>query len=433
MKDTLKKVLHLIGSARLAIFLFFVLAVFSIVGTILPQGANPDYYIKHFGTTLGTWMLKLHMDDVYHSWWYVSTLFLFMVNLVVCSFLRFPISWKLFKRDPSKVDPERLPNKMSLTIKKEFSRLAAYISDVLGFERVETKDGVLFIKDKHRWGYLSVYIVHFSLLLIILGAIIGALKGFRGNMWLPEGTTSNEVFLYRHQGSVFLPFSIKLNKFKIEFYPNGMVKEYISKVTIIDGKKRIQKVIRVNHPLHYKGISFYQASYDELPSFKLLVTLGSEKKEIKLAPMNPAVINNRYLVILENYYTNHPQFLVLQINLVDQITGKRREFFLTSMSPKEINFENQKMKFAFKGIKVTYISILQVKKDPGLVFVFLGFGLMIFGLLLVYFFEPKTIWIFLSPVDKEKTKVILGASAKRERDMLRLKLEEIAEKLEKEA
>jgi len=428
----MNKIIKFLGSARLAIFLFFVLAVFSIFGTIIPQGASPEYYLQHFGSTFGSLIIKLHLDDAYHSWWYISALFLFLVNLVVCSLQRLPISLKLYKKDPFSVNPEHLPNKYTLELKKELSRVVAFISDVLGFRKKEVEGGYLFVKDKNRWGYLSVYVVHFSLILIIVGAIIGALKGFRGDMFLPEGTSSNEVVLPRHQGSKFLDFFVKLNKFKIEYYPNGMVKEYISNVTIEDNSTKLTRIIRVNHPLTYKGVSFYQASYDEIPSFDIVVKEGHEKKTVVVAPMNPAIVGNRYLLILEAYSPHHPHFIVIKLNVVDQFTGKNKEVFLISNNPKTIKLGSTPIQLDLKGMKVTYVSILQVKKDPGVILVFLGFAMMIFGLLLVYFFEPKTFWIFVKPLGGEKVKLVLGASAKRERDMLRLKVEELAERIEKE-
>jgi len=58
--------------------------------------------------------------------------------------------------------------------------------------------------------------------------------------------------------------------------------------------------------------------------------------------------------------------------------------------------------------------------------------LMILGLFWVYFFDPKTFWVFVKQKNKE-IEVILGARAKREKESLKLKLEELAKKIQKEA
>ena len=51
------------------------------------------------------------------------------------------------------------------------------------------------------------------------------------------------------------------------------------------------------------------------------------------------------------------------------------------------------------------------------------------GLLGVYFFEPKTFWIFVTSSEKRKIILNMGAHAKRERDTLKLKLEKLANRI----
>ncbi len=63
---------------------------------------------------------------------------------------------------------------------------------------------------------------------------------------------------------LFLPFSLRLERFSIENY-NGTSNpaSYSSRVTVLDGIPRGQATISMNEPLHYHGITFYQASYEE--------------------------------------------------------------------------------------------------------------------------------------------------------------------------
>ncbi len=62
--------------------LILVLAIIlaSIAGTILPQQGL-------HGLT-GRWYSLLQLDDVFHSWWYVTLLALAALNLMACSFYR---------------------------------------------------------------------------------------------------------------------------------------------------------------------------------------------------------------------------------------------------------------------------------------------------------------------------------------------------------
>lgn len=62
-----------------------------------------------------------------------------------------------------------------------------------------------------------------------------------------------------------LPFSIKLDDFKLERYPGSMTpSSYASDVTLIDKEKGINKPypIYMNHVLDHRGYRFFQSSYD---------------------------------------------------------------------------------------------------------------------------------------------------------------------------
>ena len=60
-----------------------------------------------------------------------------------------------------------------------------------------------------------------------------------------------------------LGFTVKCTDFRVSLYPSGQPKEYASDIEILDDKGNILKQgrIRVNEPLSYKGIYFYQSSY----------------------------------------------------------------------------------------------------------------------------------------------------------------------------
>lgn len=420
----MKKIINFLSSAKLAIVLFFVLAAFSTLGTLLPQGAPPQVYLMKYGETFGKLILYFGLNDTYHSWWYIFSLFLFLTNLILCSIKRFPVSWKLYKKDPVKINLANLPFKQTLRIKENFEKLENKLLS-LGFKKVIKGEEKIFIKDKCRWSYLSVYFVHFSLVLVILGGIIGGIWGYRGNMFLFEGGSSNQVMPFRGDKPIFLPFTVKLNKFKLELYPDGTPKEYISYITIIDEKNKVNATVRVNHPFTYKGITFYQASYDVIPEFVIEVKTKGIKGTYTLAPNNPLFIENRYTIVLEGYRA-HRGFVACKIAVFDAETGSSKETFLIQGRTTRFHLGNIPFSISMKEIKEKYASGLQVKKDPGVPLVYLGFLTIIIGLIAVYFCEPKTFWAYL----KEKEKLlILGATSKRDRAELKLELQRLAEEL----
>ena len=94
-----------LASVKLAVGVFIILALSSIVGTIVEQQAEPAKNIallaKFFGDsaapTVYNIFAKLGFMDMYHSWWFISFLLIFSINLIVCSLDRFPKTWKLVK------------------------------------------------------------------------------------------------------------------------------------------------------------------------------------------------------------------------------------------------------------------------------------------------------------------------------------------------
>lgn len=430
----MKKLLDQLASAKLAIVLFFVLAVFSILGTIIPQGQPEAFYLQKYGTALGKIILLLQINDAYYSWWYISTLFLFLANLIACSIKRLPFTLKLYKRNPLEVNPQNLPNKVEISLNIDFPRLVSFIQDRLAFKKGKefSNEGALFYKQINKYAFFSVYFVHFSLVVIIIGALIASLFGYRGNMNILEGESSNIVQPFRKKEPIYLDFSVKLNQFILETYPNGMPKEYISNVTFVEGNKTSNAIIKVNQPAKYKDITFYQATYNVIPEFKIKYSLNGETGEAILSPFKPFSIKNRYSVALQDYGQAHG-FIYLRVWIIDEETAETREgLIISGFPPLEANFSDKKLSLEFIDVgKIYYMTGLQVKKDPGKWVVYLGFILMMFGLFLVYYYDPQTYWIYVAK-GENSLKVILGAYAKRERQSIRVKLEELAEKIKKE-
>lgn len=58
------------------------------------------------------------------------------------------------------------------------------------------------------------------------------------------------------------PFTVKLEKFLIDYYPEGSVREYRSRVTITEpGKVPYVRNVRVNHPVRVGDYDIYQMSW----------------------------------------------------------------------------------------------------------------------------------------------------------------------------
>ena len=116
------------------------------------------------------------------------------------------------------------------------------------------------------WKKMTVCTLHASILLILLGALLTMLTGQHGRMKL-EPNRSNSHFFIQEKGEVTkeaLPFSLTLDRFEIEKYPNSnKPKDFVSYLQLNDGESQKDVVISMNHILRHKHYRFYQSDYDE--------------------------------------------------------------------------------------------------------------------------------------------------------------------------
>jgi len=443
----LNSIVNALGSARLAIGLFFILAILSIFGTLIPQGQPLDFYLMKYGQSLGRVIHLFQLDDAYHSPWYIGSLFLFMVNLTICYLKRLPFTIKLYKRNPAEVKVEALPNKLQIQVSNPLEKITSFIEKELKFTKI--KDD-LYYKKENSLAHFSVYVIHFSLIVIIIGALIGAIWGFRGNMSILEGEESNIVQPFRKNDPIQLDFKVRLNKFILETYPNGMPKEYISNVTIIDGNKTIDAIIKVNAPVKYKDVTFYQASYDIIPVFDFKFKINNKVYETNLSKLEPFTTEDGLSIAITDYGQAHGLIFV-RLWILDEKEEKEKQVLalMTNIEmqheelPNMLCFDGNQGMFPCNTIEVgkhtieaklknvsseIYITGLQAKKDPGVFIVYVGFILMMLGLFFVYYFEPRIYWIHLTPKE-DLVEITFGAYAKRDRAGIKMKLQELANKI----
>jgi cytochrome c biogenesis protein len=257
-------------SVKLALFCFFTLAFASIVGTIIPQNETPVFYIQKYGEKTAEIFRLLNIPDMYNSWWFVSLLALFSINLIVCSIDRLPTVWKMVTMDnlATKIGRlEKMTPRNRFVSSKPLQEVAAEVEQTLrgtGWkpDQRQTEGGILLFAQKTPWVRFGVYIVHLSILVIFTGAIIGALFGSKGSIMAREKSTVPFYFSYGSGERIPLGFELRVNDFSLTYYDNGAPKEYRSDLTVIDnGQEVLNKSIVVNDPLSYKGFTFYQSSY----------------------------------------------------------------------------------------------------------------------------------------------------------------------------
>jgi cytochrome c biogenesis protein len=399
----LSAVWRLFASIRLTFVLLLSLAATSIIGTLIPQNDDPAFYVARFGETTYRFFSALGLFDMYHSWWFQLLMLLLAANVVVCSADRISAGRRiLFVRRPrfhagrflnlpqrAAFDDERPP----ASLKPLF---AAYARRKLKALQVDAdEEGFMIFGETGRWTRFGVYVVHLSVVLLLVGGLIGSIFGFDGFVTIPEGESVQQIRLRSSGEPLTLGFSIRCDDFSVSFYESGAPKEFRSSLTILEnGQPVLKKDIIVNDPLRYGGISIFQSSYGTLPAGAAVLSFTS--RETGMVYTKKAAIGAE-ITLPENFGT----FVLTELRrqalfrghpvgdaLVGRLTppgGSPEEVVLPIRFPTFDKMRKGHVVIAVDEVKEKYYTGLQVNKDPGVWVVYAGFVLMIVGCFVTFF------------------------------------------------
>jgi cytochrome c biogenesis protein len=405
---------------------------------------------------------------MYHSWWFSAILLLLVINLISCSLHRLPGVWsqifptskpgelddsilktlpfvekikiqnqvKTMKEDINICLKRWLKNKnnlffLGLIFPMMISLLFSLIIELsfLGFivtflswtfygfllfiffgwfrvkKDIETDSAVTIYLEKGRFSRLGVYIVHLSILIIVIGGLMGSFYGFKGFVNILEGETVDQIYLRVKDEKVSksIGFSVRCDDFNITYYDlpgrkEKYVKEYTSHLTILEnGKEVLKKTVQVNHPLHYKGLAFYQSSYGAIHNVTLGIQWKGKKEKTVFQVMegntSPIPNSNNLIRVLKAEHQVHSFGEGVQVVLFKP-NQEPRPFWLLKSFPKFDEQRKDEFILTFEGFTEKEYTGLSVTKDPGVNVVYLGCYLLVFwGLVVSFFFSHQRVWV----------------------------------------
>lgn len=292
---------------RFAISLLSILAIASIVGTVLKQAEPYNNYIIQLGPFWFQVYEKLGLYDVYHAGWFLLILTFLVASVSVCIWRNAPNFAREMKSYREQVSEQSLAAfKHKHEVETPHSpevfatQAEAYLTGQ-GYQvkRVPREEGLLLAAKAGKWNRLGYFLAHAAIVMICIGGLmdgnlvfkaqqlLGMKKietrdipqsqvpaisrltpdnpSFRGSVQIPEGSSADVAFLNVADGYLVqdLPFTIALKQFRIEHYSTGQPKSFESDLELFDhaGKKIREATIAVNHPLIHDGIAIYQASF----------------------------------------------------------------------------------------------------------------------------------------------------------------------------
>ncbi len=434
-------------SLKLSISLLILLALTSIIGTVIPQSPPPEYF-ETISQAKKSLYSAFGFFDMYHSWWFMLLLYLLTVNLIACSIKRLPRVWKNIS-EPNLVLDTGLEKSLSLIHEFKMEGNAAALRDKMAaFLKGEFAQPVVtevegeyhLFAQKTPYCRLGVYVVHFSIIVIFIGAMIGSYFGYKGFVNIVEGTAASTVYNPRTDKQMDLGFAVKCEKFSVSFYDTGAPKEFRSILTILENGQPVPGYtnvpIIVNSPLTYKGINFYQASYGPAGEgavyhFSVRQRTGGAAVPLTVHDGEKAPLPGggfiQVVKIVPEVKMYMPQLSgAAAITEVISPAGVSQQVILFQKYPRFDERRGGEQILTYDGADEKFYTGLQVAKDPGVWVVWLGCALMVAGICMAFFFSHKRVWIKTT-----NGRVIFGGTASKNPAGFQLIFDDLVGKLKK--
>ncbi|MEJ2588164.1 MAG: cytochrome c biogenesis protein ResB [Deltaproteobacteria bacterium] len=413
------------SSVKLTVALLIILAMVSVLGTLIPQSEGAAEFARTLSPFVRRLFVSLDLFDVYHSLWFRILMGLLTLNIVVCSLDRFQGTWKRFttRPRPDREKPfENLPPENTFTTHAPETETSTAVHDFLTskYKKLRAKAvgrDHFFYGERGGYALFGVYLVHLSVLFILVGSLVGSFFGFEAYVNIVEGETVDTAISRKSMRPIPLGFEVTCDDFNVDFYENGAPKEYRSAVTFRkDGQEIMRQSIRVNHPATFNGVTFYQSNYGTVPGRTVhlkIVKTGDESNPLSIEAEAGKSLSLpggegtfRVMDLRANIMDLGPAALVS----VKPKNGKTTEFWIfrdrerakAILPPAMLNSPKFNASafapytFQLEKLDTRYYTGLQVNKDPGVPIVWLGCFLMVAGLFITFFTSHRRIWVRVS-------------------------------------
>ncbi|MEE8600834.1 cytochrome c biogenesis protein ResB [Euzebya tangerina] len=274
-----------------ALVLLFILATATLVATFIPQEPVIASTVSAWregtegpGAGVARVLDALSLFDVFGSWWFAVLTVALLVSLTACLIPR----WRVFFRNV------RMPANAGANLRRlshsiELTRPAGASEDEVldavqpvfrtyRSRRVISPDGrARLAVERGHWREGGSLVFHTSFYLLLIGVALGSAFSFTGQIDIAEGERFADTPLgYQarsagtfwdesdHRGAI-----TTIDDFEVTYLDGDnrfVADEFVSTVTFegADGTTRTEE-IRVNHPVHFDGLTYYQRAFGFAP------------------------------------------------------------------------------------------------------------------------------------------------------------------------
>lgn len=292
-------------SMRTALVLLFLLALAAIPGALLPQRNLNEQKVAQYiadRPTLGPWMDRFELFDVFSSFWFTAVYVLLFISLVGCILPRVLDHYRALRTPPVRVprNLSRLPHHYSETVDGTPDEVIEQARNQLRGWRTEVREGkrdgaIELSAEKGYTRELGNLVFHLALVGLLVAIAAGKLFGYEGNVIVIANngpgfcTTSPAVFDSFRAGNVndgtgMTPMCVRVKDFKADYLTNGQAEMFTSNITYQAGDDLQSNTwrdaqISVNHPLRVAGDRLYLQGHGYAPKFTVTFPDGQTRTE----------------------------------------------------------------------------------------------------------------------------------------------------------
>lgn len=348
LMNILKRGFDGLASVALAIPLLVLIAAATVLGTVIPQGRNVAL-VSSAPEWVSGLNVYIQLNDIFHSWWYLSLLALLGLSLLAITIKRVPVVWQ----------------------------------------------------QRGRGIAIGILLAHAGVLLFLGGAIYSGSSGFRYYTQLIEG----DVKVLPD-----LPFVIKLDRFDLEYYPGDafadegtsprVARRQESTLSLFKHGSTFQQITTApGQPVQVRGVTLLPDQANIGWAFSLVVRdPGGREKVIPIMPWAPELIS---LGVSKQHLLAHKVTVseAAQSRADEVVKPDATEVFLLDQESGEsrsLGFASEATPVTVNGYTITPWNIrpytgMHIYQRQGMPLVISGIVCLMAGLLITLFLGRRTL------------------------------------------
>nr|WPV72514.1 c-type cytochrome biogenesis protein [Navicula sp.]WPV72671.1 c-type cytochrome biogenesis protein [Navicula sp.] len=403
-----QKIFRLLADLRFSIFILLLISFCSVTGTIIEQDQSIETYKLNYPLTnpifgFLTWdrILQFGFDHVYKTWWFFTLIFLFGISLISCTFLQQLPSLKIARRCQFFRTTGQFYRLKISTILNNFSfnKILLQVKD--NKYSIFQQKNIIYCY-KGLTGRIAPIIVHFSMILVLLGTIVGSLFGFKAQEIVPKTETFHiQNILSNGQLTIVPKTSARINDFWITYTKNKTISQFYSDISVLDnqGNEINRKTISVNYPLVSNSVYYYQTDWN---------LIGLRFQNLKNEILEYPLINVNQNKIWLTWISNNSSLNEGIVTIIDNLEGycsvynENGQFIGNIELNETVNF-----KIPITLLEIISSTGLQMKIDPGIPIIYLGFFFLMVSTLISYITYSQ-IWII-----QKNQEIFIGGTTNR--------------------